>query len=252
MNSDRPLILITNDDGITAPGIRALVDAVKDMGEIVIIAPDSPQSGMGHAITISKPLRVEQNDLYPGLKSYHCSGTPVDCVKLAHHQVLHRLPDLVLSGINHGSNAAINVIYSGTMSAAVEAAVEGIPAVGFSLLDYSYHADFEPCKKYIRDVVSKVLEHGLPEGTLLNVNFPKESIKGLKVCRQARSKWKEDFDERLDPNGRKYFWLIGKFINMDPGHDTDEAALADGYASVVPTQFDLTAYRAMESIQSWF
>jgi 5'-nucleotidase len=186
------------------------------------------------------------------MKSYQCSGTPVDCVKLAHHQVLHRLPDLVLSGINHGSNAAINVIYSGTMSAAVEAAVEGIPAIGFSLLDYSYHADFEPCKKYIREVVAKVIENGLPEGTLLNVNFPKEEIKGLKVCRQARSKWKEDFDERLDPHGRKYFWLIGKFINMDNGQDTDEAALAEGYVSVVPTQFDLTAYRAMDTIRNWF
>ena len=251
MNS-KPLILITNDDGITSPGIRALVDAVRDLGEVVIIAPDSPQSAMGHAITINKPLRVDKNDLYPGIESYHCSGTPVDCVKLAHHQILHRLPDLVLSGINHGSNAAINVIYSGTMSAAVEAAVEGIPAVGFSLQDYSYHADFSICRPLVREVTQKLLANKMPDGTLLNVNFPKGDIKGMKICRQAKSKWKEDFEERLDPAGRKYFWLVGKFINMDEGTDTDEAALAEGYASIVPTQFDLTAYKSLDTIKSWF
>ena len=248
----KPLILITNDDGITAPGIRALVEAVKEFGEVVIIAPDSPQSAMGHAITINKPLRVDSTDLYGDIKSYHCSGTPVDCVKLAHHQVLDRLPDLVLSGINHGSNAAINVIYSGTMSAAVEAAVEGIPAIGFSLQDYSYHADFSLCVPFIKQIVSKILSNKMPEGTLLNVNFPKGEIKGLKVCRQAKSKWKEDFDERTDPTGRKYFWLIGNFINMDNGNDTDEAALAENYASIVPTQFDLTAYKSLDTIKSWF
>lgn len=251
MNS-RPLILITNDDGITSPGIRALVDAVKDLGEVVIIAPDSPQSGMGHAITINKPLRIDRNDLYGDIESYHCSGTPVDCVKLAHHQILRRLPDIVLSGINHGSNAAINVLYSGTMSAAVEGAIEGIPSIGFSLLDYSYHADFSHCKPYVQQITKQVLSNKMPSGTLLNVNFPKDQIKGLKICRQAKSKWKEDFEERLDPAGRKYFWLIGKFINLDNGNDTDEAALSEGFASIVPTQFDLTSYDSMDMIKSWF
>lgn len=250
---DAPLILVTNDDGITAPGIKALVDAIKDLGRVVIIAPDSPQSGMGHAITISKPLRVERNDVFKGLESYQCSGTPVDCVKLAHHQVLDRLPDLVVSGINHGSNASINIIYSGTMSAAVEAAVEGIPAIGFSLCDYAYHANFEPCKPVIRSLCQHVLQQGLPDGVLLNVNFPKaDEFKGVHVCRQARAKWKEDFDERLDPNGHKYYWLVGKFINMEPeATDTDQAALDAGFVSVVPTQFDLTSHPAITLVKNW-
>ncbi|MSQ79328.1 MAG: 5'/3'-nucleotidase SurE [Flavobacteriaceae bacterium] len=249
----RPLILVTNDDGITAPGIRALVDAIKDLGQVVIIAPDSPQSGMGHAITISKPLRVERNDVFKGFESYQCSGTPVDCVKLGHHQVLDRLPDLVVSGINHGSNASINIIYSGTMSAAVEAAVEGIPAVGFSLCDYAYHADFEPCKPFVKSICQNILEKGLPDGVLLNVNFPKADVyKGLKVCRQARAKWKEDFDQRIDPNGRKYYWLVGKFINMEmEAADTDQAALDAGYVSVVPTQFDLTSHSSIDLVRDW-
>jgi 5'-nucleotidase len=249
---ERPLILVTNDDGITAPGIRALVECVSELGEVVVIAPDSPQSAMGHAITISKPLRLNETDLYKGIRSFQCSGTPVDCVKLAHHQVLHRLPDLVVSGINHGANSSINVIYSGTMSAAVEAAVEGIPAIGFSLLDYSYQADFEPCKPYVKNICKMVLEKGLPKDTLLNVNFPKGSeLKGVKICRQARGKWKEDFDERIDPNQRKYYWLVGQFINLDAGPDTDIEALANNYVSVVPTQFDLTAHKAIQEITSW-
>ncbi|MFN4083164.1 MAG: 5'/3'-nucleotidase SurE [Bacteroidia bacterium] len=253
---DKPLILISNDDGITAPGIRALVDAVKDLGEIVIVAPDSPQSGMGHAVTISKPLRLEKTDIYNhlGINSYQCSGTPADCVKLAVDKVLHRKPDLLLSGINHGSNSSINVIYSGTMSAAVEGGIEGIPSAGFSLCDYAYDADFTLSQKVVKKIAKNIIQDGLPQGVLLNVNIPKVTIddfKGIKVCRQALAKWQEDFDERRDPNGRKYFWLTGKFVNLDNGNDTDEWALANHYASVVPVHFDLTAYNAIAYLNNW-
>ena len=245
--SPRPVILVTNDDGITAPGLHALVDAIKDLGDIFVVAPDSPQSGMGHAITINNLLRLDKVDLH-GEHWYQCSGTPVDCVKLAIDKILHRQPDLCVSGINHGSNSSINVIYSGTMSAAMEGAIEGIPSAGFSFLNHSLDADFEACKPYIRKIAKNILEKGLPKGTLVNVNIPnlpKDEIKGVKVCRQAMAKWEEEFDERLDPNKRKYYWLTGKFTNNDKGQDTDEWALANGYISIVPVQFDFTAHHAI-------
>lgn len=250
------VILITNDDGITAPGIRNLVEAMRPFGRVVIVAPDSPQSAMGHAITISKPLRLDRVEIFEGIESWQCSGTPVDCVKLAVNKILHRKPDLLVSGINHGSNSSINVIYSGTMSAAMEGAIEGIPSIGFSLLDHSLSADFAPARKIVERVVRNVLEIGLDAGTLLNVNIPKlpfGKIRGIRICRQANAKWKEEFDERLDPNGRKYFWLTGKFINFDTGDDTDEWALQHGFVSVVPVQFDLTAHHAMQHLNalSW-
>jgi 5'-nucleotidase len=252
--SDKPLILISNDDGITAPGIRALVDAMKSIGDIIIVAPDSPQSGMGHAVTISKPLRLDKTDIYGDIPAYQCSGTPADCVKLAVDKVLHRKPDLLVSGINHGSNSSINVLYSGTMSAAMEGAIEGMPSVGFSLCNYSYDADFSLAKSVAQRVAKNIIQDGLPQGTLLNVNIPNvvaADFKGLKVCRQAIAKWQEEFDERRDPNGRRYFWLTGKFINMDKGIDTDEWALANNFASIVPVHFDLTAYHAMQALNSW-
>lgn len=244
----RPVILVTNDDGITAPGLRALAEVMSTIGEVVIVAPDSPQSGMGHAITIGKPLRLDKVSLHGPLTAYQCSGTPVDCVKLAVNKVLKRKPDLLVSGINHGSNSSINVIYSGTMSAAMEGAIEGIPSIGFSLLDYSLDADFHPAKHFIKIITHNILKIGLPENTLLNVNIPQlpvKKIKGIKVCRQANAKWQEEFDERLDPNKRKYYWLTGKFVNMDTGDDTDEWALKQGYVSVVPVQFDFTAHHAI-------
>lgn len=250
----KPLILVSNDDGITAPGIRNLVDAVKHLGEVVIVAPDSPQSAMGHAVTISKPLRLDKTDIYGDITAYQCSGTPADCVKLAVDKVLHRKPDLLVSGINHGSNSSINVLYSGTMSAAMEGAIEGIPAVGFSLCNFAYDADFSYAKKVATSVAGNILKHGLPQGTLLNVNIPnvkEDEIKGSKICRQANAKWKEEFDERIDPNGRKYFWLTGKFINKDKGEDTDEWALANGYVSIVPVHFDLTAHHAIPFLNEW-
>jgi 5'-nucleotidase len=254
MTNNKPLILVSNDDGITAPGIRNLVEAVKHLGEVVIVAPDSPQSAMGHAVTISKPLRLNQTDIYGDILAYQCSGTPADCVKLAVDKVLKRKPDLMVSGINHGSNSSINVLYSGTMSAAMEAAIEGIPAVGFSLCDFAYDADFSLAKKIATKISENILKHGLTPATLLNVNIPKvkeSEFKGIKPCRQAVAKWHEEFDERLDPSGRKYYWLTGKFINNDKGNDTDEWALANDYASVVPVQFDLTAHHAIPSLNSW-
>jgi 5'-nucleotidase len=252
--NQKPLILISNDDGITAPGIRALVESVKDLGEVVVVAPDSPQSAMGHAVTISKPLRLEETKTFPGIQSFQCSGTPADCVKIAVDKVLHRKPDLLLSGINHGSNSSINVIYSGTMSAAMEGAIEGIPSAGFSLCDFSYNADFTLAAEIANKTAKNIIENGLPKGVLLNVNIPKikkEELKGIRICRQALAKWEEDFDERKDPNGKAYFWLTGKFVNYDNGNDTDEWALENGFVSIVPVQFDLTAHNAIAYLNQW-
>src|SRR6476659_4058474 len=215
-----PTILITNDDGVTAPGIRNLVEAVKDLGKIVVVAPDKAQSGMGHAITIGHPLRMNKVDIFEGVEAWQCSGTPVDCVKLAVDKILHRKPDLCLSGINHGANHSINVIYSGTMSAAVEAAIESIPSIGFSLLDYSLEADFTASRKYARMIVEESLKNRLDKHQVLNVNITALTpnlIRGVKICRQAYAKYEEDFLERKDPNGRKYYWLTGEFVNMDKG-----------------------------------
>ena len=243
--NDKPVILITNDDGVTAPGILNLVDAVKDLGKIVVVAPDKPQSGMGHAITIGQPLRLHKIHAIDNVETWACTGTPVDCVKLAVDKVLHRKPDICLSGINHGANHSINVIYSGTMSAAVEAAIESIPSVGFSLLDYSIDADFAGARKYARIVVEKMLKTKLDKHTVLNVNIPSvplELLKGMKICRQAYAKYVEDFIERQDPHGRHYYWLTGEFVNFDKGKDTDVWALDNNYVSVVPVQFDMTNY----------
>lgn len=251
---NRPLILVTNDDGITAPGIRALVDIAKGLGEVIVVAPDSPQSGMGHAVTIHDPVRIHKAKVFEGIEAYECTGTPVDCVKLAKHVLLRdRTPALALSGINHGSNAAINILYSGTLSAAMEASLEGIPSIGFSLLDFAYEADFEAAKPFLTELIRFVLEEGMADGSLLNVNIPKlprHEIKGLKVCRQAKSRWDEEFQEAIDPRGQKYYWLTGKFVNMDDGEDTDLWALDHGYISVVPSMHDLTNYKAMPHLKA--
>lgn len=242
----QPTILITNDDGITAPGIRNLIDSVKDLGKVFVVAPDAPQSGMGHAITIGKPLRLDPVNVFEdlGVAAWQCSGTPVDCVKLANDIILHgRKADICLSGINHGSNASINVIYSGTMSAAMEAAVEGIPSAGFSLQDFTFNADFAVSKIVARAVTKRILTRSVPEHLLLNVNIPKlqpEDFKGIKICRQADAKWAENFEHRKDPRGRDYYWMTGKFMSRDQGEDTDIAALNAGYASIVPVSIDLT------------
>ncbi|MFV0571324.1 MAG: 5'/3'-nucleotidase SurE [Xanthomarina gelatinilytica] len=253
--TEKPLILVTNDDGITAPGIRALIEVMKELGDVVVVAPDSPQSGMGHAITINSMLHLERVYIDEGKQEeYSCSGTPADCVKLAVREILKRKPDLCVSGINHGSNSSINVIYSGTMSAALEAGIEGIPAIGFSLLDYNYNANFEVAKKYAKTIAKNALENGIPEQVVLNVNvpnLPEKDMKGIKVCRQARANWEEEFDKRQSPQGKDYYWLTGKFVNLDHGEDTDEWALENGYISVVPVQFDLTAHHAITTLNTW-
>jgi 5'-nucleotidase len=248
----QPVILITNDDGITAPGIKNLVEAVKGLGKVVVVAPDKPQSGMGHAITIGQPLRMNKVDIFDGVEAWQTSGTPVDCVKLAVDKVLHRKPDICLSGINHGANHSINVIYSGTMSAAMEASIESIPSIGFSLLDYSIDADFTAARFYVHKIASALLNQKLDKHLLLNVNIPAvktELIKGIKICRQAYAKYEEDFDERKDPQGKKYYWLTGKFINFDKSKDTDVWALKNNYVSVVPVQFDLTNYTLKKQLE---
>lgn len=251
----KPLILVTNDDGISAPGIRALIEVMAEIGDVVVVAPDKPQSAMGHAITINNVLYLNKvSKENAAIIEYNCSGTPVDCVKLAVNEVLHRKPDLCVSGINHGSNSSINVIYSGTMSAAVEAGIEGISAIGFSLSDYEWNADFEPAKTFIKKIALEVLEKKLPEGVVLNVNFPKlkfDEIKGIKICRQANARWQEKFDKRKNPFGKEYYWLTGEFINEDKGEDTDEWALHNGYVSVVPVQFDLTAHHVIGQLNGW-
>jgi len=246
----KPLILVSNDDGITSKGIRTLVEIMKRLGEVIVVAPDSPQSGMGHAITVGDTLRLEENFIFDGVKAYECSGTPADCVKLARHYVLRdqRQPDVVVSGINHGSNTSISVLYSGTMSAAIEGAIEGTPAIGFSLCDYGTHSDFSHAEEYILKITQQVLSKGLPKGVALNVNFPpkrNENIKGIRICRQSNAKWVEEFDERYDPNGRRYFWMTGNFVNFDKGEDNDEWAIANNYVSVVPCEFDLTAHHSI-------
>lgn len=252
----RPLILITNDDSIYSKGIRNLIEAVKDLGEIVVVAPSLPQSGMGHAVTLNVPLRLEKIKRFDGIEhSYTCSGTPVDSVKIARDIILDRKPDICLSGINHGSNSSINIIYSGTMSAAVEAAIESIPSVGFSLCDHDLDADFTLAREVVRKITIQMLAHPTPTNALLNVNIPKVSIenfKGYKVARQAIAKWEEEFEERRDPRGGLYYWLTGKFVNHDKGHDTDEWAIANNYVSIVPVQFDLTSYTNIDYIsKNW-
>lgn len=251
----KPLILVTNDDGISAPGIRALIDVMKKIGDVVVVAPDSPQSATGHAITINNTLFINEINIDDDVtREYSCSGTPVDSVKFAVHEIMERKPDLCVSGINHGSNSSINVIYSGTMSAAVEAGLEGIPAIGFSLCDYEWNADFEPAKPYIEKIAREALKNGMPDGVVLNVNIPKlgeHEIKGIKVCRQARATWEEQFDKRTNPQGKEYYWLTGHFVNRDTGDDTDEMALSEGYISIVPVEFDLTAYYALKAVNSW-
>jgi len=250
---DKPLILVTNDDGIYSPGLKFLTHVAAQFGNVAVIAPDKAQSGMGHAITINATLRIQKTNYHNTMLEYSCSGTPVDCVKMAVNNILMLKPDLVLSGINHGSNSSINVIYSGTMSAAVEGALEGAPSIGFSLCDYSIEADFTQAEKYIKQIISNTLQNPMPKGVCLNVNIPKltaENINGIKVVRQAKANWVEKFDERKDPSGREYYWLTGEFVNFEPeATDTDEWALANGYVSVVPVQADMTAYNCLKDLK---
>lgn len=245
----QPTILVTNDDGITAPGIRELVDAMRGLGKIIVVAPDAPQSGMGHAVTIGKPLWLDKVDIFEGIEAWQSTGTPVDCVKLARDKILGHRPDFCVSGINHGANHSINVIYSGTMSAAMEAAIEGIPSIGFSLLDHSWGADFSLAGEVARQLVRRMLHEKTAPHTLLNVNIPacsRQQYQGVKWCRMALGRWVEDFDQRKDPRGRDYYWMTGRFETMGNTSGTDVEALAENYASVVPIQFDLTDCRTLK------
>lgn len=250
----KPTILVTNDDGINAPGLRNLISIMREFGNVVVVAPDKPQSGMAHAITISTPLRVTKVHEEENYQEFACNGTPVDCVKAGEKIVLKRNPDLLVSGINHGSNSSINIIYSGTMAAVLESATEGIPSIGFSLVDYSMDAAFSHAKKFIRKITAEVIDNGLPERVCLNVNIPSVNggdIKGIKICRQAKAFWDETFENRVDPRRKDYYWLTGVFKNLDDGIDTDEHALANNYISVVPVQLDLTAHHAISHLKKW-
>lgn len=250
----RPLIFVTNDDGISSKGIKSLIDVAVEFGDILIIAPDKPQSGMGHAITVNHPLRLDKSRLFEGLEAYTCTGTPVDCVKLGIYEVMHRKPDLIVSGFNHGENTSTNVLYSGTMSAAVEGAMENIPSIGFSLCDFDAEADFSVAQVIARKIIQNTLMAGFPSHVCLNVNIPKNNgkeVKGVKICRQAHAFWEDRFDKRFDQFNKPYYWLTGDFMNKDKGEDTDLYALENGYASVVPTQFDMTAYGVMNQFKKW-
>ena len=250
--NERPLILITNDDGVSAKGIKELTEVMRLFGDVVIVAPERHMSGMSNAITVDSPIRVNKIVEEEGFQVYRCSGTPVDCVKLAFNQILDRYPDFVVSGINHGSNSAISVVYSGTMGAALEGSIHGIPSIGFSLDDYDPDADFSRAKIYVARVFQQVAENGLPPFVCLNVNIPKGDVKGTKVCRQSSGKWVEEYDKRIDPHKRDYYWMTGYFKNFEEEVvDTDLTALANGYVSVVPVNADMTCYETFESMKTW-
>ncbi|MDR2086743.1 MAG: 5'/3'-nucleotidase SurE [Dysgonamonadaceae bacterium] len=247
----KPLILITNDDGISASGINQLIESVRPLGEIVAIAPDSARSGMSSAITAIHPLRLNLVKKEENLTVYSCTGTPVDCVKLGVNEVLRRKPDLLIAGINHGSNAAICVIYSGTIGATLEGCICGIPSIGVSLCDHSPDADFTQAAQYGRIVAEKVLTDGLPQGVCLNLNIPAgKEVQGLKVCSQTKGYWAKEFQLMQDPLGKTVYWLTGEFVNEEPDNEqSDEWALNHGYAALVPLQINLTAYRFLEKMR---
>jgi 5'-nucleotidase len=250
----KPKILVTNDDGITSKGIASLIEVAKSFGDVIVVAPDKPQSATGHSITIHHPLRLNEYYGFESIRAYSCSGTPVDCVKLAIYEILNGKPDLLLSGINHGENTSTNVLYSGTMSAAVEGAMENIPSIGFSLANFSADADFTAAKWAANKIIEKALANLIPEHTCLNVNVPDievHEIQGFKVARQAHAFWADRFDKRIDQFGKPYYWLTGEFSNVDHHEDTDLAAMKNKYVSVVPTHFDMTAYAKMDEIKNW-
>jgi 5'-nucleotidase len=250
--SERPLILITNDDGVSAKGLKELTEVMRLFGDVVVVAPDSHRSGMSNAITVDHPIRVTKTIEEEGFQVYKCTGTPVDCIKLAFNQLLDRYPDFVVSGINHGSNSSISVVYSGTMGGALEGCIHGIPSVGFSLNDYDPEADFSRAKIYVARVFQQVAENGLPAFVCLNVNIPKGEIKGARVCRQTSGKWVEEFDKRVDPQKREYYWMSGYFKNFEEDIDeTDIHALENGYVSIVPVNADMTCYETFESMKNW-
>ncbi len=252
---EKPLILVTNDDGVFAKGFISLVEVAKEFGRVMAIAPSTGQSGMSHAITVKYPIRVELIENQKHLTIFSCSGTPVDSVKLAMNQLMPVKPDLIISGINHGSNSAASVIYSGTMAAAIEGCLNQVPSIGFSLLDFSSNANFSGAQIYARHIIQMVLKNGIPSNTCLNVNVPAidvKKIKGIKICRQNKGYWQEEFEKRRDPQNKEYYWLTGVYKNAEPeALDTDEWALRNHYVSMVPVHVDLTAYNALEELNKW-
>jgi 5'-nucleotidase len=250
-----PLILVTNDDGFQSKGIAALCEVAREFGQVIMVAPSEGQSGMSHAITVKTPLRLHH--MKPdGVERYACNGTPVDCVKIAFNQILKQKPTLILSGINHGSNTAEAVFYSGTMAATIEGCIYGVPSIGFSLTDYSHNANFDAAKVFVRKIVAEALAGGISYDTCWNVNIPAVSldkIQGIKICRQNRGYWKEEFEKRTDPNGHDYFWLTGVYHNTEPeSTDTDEWAIQNNYVTIVPVHCDLTSYKSIENLQNRF
>jgi 5'-nucleotidase len=251
-DSEKPLILVTNDDGIHAKGLRELVEVMQFFGDVVVISSEVSMSGKACGITVDQPLRAVPVEKIHGVPTFKCNGTPVDSVKLSFNSLFERTPDYVVSGINHGSNASISVIYSGTMGAAIEGGLHGVPSIGFSLEDYSPDADFSKAKLVVARVFQSVIENGIPPFTCLNVNIPKGKPEGIKVCRQAHGKWMGEFEKRTDPHGREYHWLSGYFQNLDEDtEDTDIFALENNFATVVPVRVDMTCYETMEQIKSW-
>jgi 5'-nucleotidase len=250
------LILLTNDDGLYAAGLRTLLEVMEEFGKVVMISAMESQSGMSQALTVKNPVRVKLLDESEKHRIYTCNGTPTDSVKLAVNQLLERYPDWIVSGINHGANASVSVLYSGTMAAAIEGCLYGISSAGFSLNSFSPTADFSVCKTYIRIIMEKLAEEPLPQGVCLNVNIPaaeQKDIKGIKICRQSKGNWKEEFDKRKDPMGKTYYWLTGYFNNQEPdADDTDEWALANNYVSVVPVTVDMTAHWFIDKLKEKF
>ncbi len=256
INKDDKLILLTNDDGLYAAGLRTLLEVMEEFGKVVMISTMESQSGMSQALTVKTPLRVKLLDENEQHRIYACNGTPTDSIKIAINQLLERTPDFVVAGINHGANASVSVLYSGTMAAAIEGCLYGISSVGFSLNNFSPTADFVACKTYIRFIMDKIAAEPLPEGICLNVNIPaaeKKDIKGIKICRQSKGNWKEEFEKRKDPMGKTYYWLTGYFQNHEPeAEDTDEWALANNYVSVVPVCVDMTAHWYIDKLKEKF
>lgn len=251
----KPLILITNDDGVAAKGLQVLTQVAREFGDVIVMAPQNNASGLSHSIVSTRPIRAQELSREEGLTVCSCDGTPVDCVKLAVEHFCPRRPDLVLSGINHGSNSSINVLYSGTMGAAIEAVALCIPSIGFSLLNHSPQADFEPGLPFIRQIIRTTLDHRLPAGITLNVNIPRlplEDIRGIHICHEANACWNDSFEKRIDPQGRPYWWLTGKFVCDDPSEGSDEWALAHGYVSIVPIHCDFTHYPTIDKLKKLY
>ena len=254
MENQRPLILVSNDDGITAKGISELIKFLRPLGEIVVMAPDTPRSGTACSLTVKEPIHYQLLRKEVGLTVYKCSGTPTDCVKLAFHTVLERKPDLVIGGINHGDNSAVNVHYSGTMGVVMEGCLKGVPSVAFSLCSHEADADFEPAGEYIRDIVRKLLEKGLPPLTCLNVNIPNtKELKGVRICQQSRGQWVNEWEHFAHREDTQYYWLTGEFQQTDTENGkSDRWALANDYIAITPTTVDMTAYELMDELQTWF